>query len=97
MLGQLGRWRAADRKTGGLVIGFDRLTGARTGDTVDQALIVTGVREFTLPFARVLEAVKPERSSKAQAVRDSPWWQFFRAAVCLKSNTLRRDSSMRLR
>jgi hypothetical protein len=40
--------------------------------------------EFALPFARIHEVVKPERSSKAQAVRESPWWQFFRTRPALR-------------
>ena len=40
--------------------------------------------EFTLPFTRIHEVVRPERSAKARAVRDAPWWLFFRARPALR-------------
>jgi hypothetical protein len=40
--------------------------------------------EFALPFARILEEVKPERSSKPRAVSEAPWWLFFRARPALR-------------
>ena len=36
---------------------------------------------FALPYARVLEQVKPERSGKPKAVREAPWWQFLAIAA----------------
>lgn len=39
---------------------------------------------YNLPFARVLATVKPERASKAQAVRAAAWWQFFRPRPALR-------------
>ena len=40
--------------------------------------------EYRLPFQRIVELVKSERGSKAKAVRDAPWWQFFRARPALR-------------
>lgn len=40
---------------------------------------------FALPFSRVLERVKPERASKAKAVREAPWWLFFRSRPAMRS------------
>src|SRR5699024_4990971 len=40
--------------------------------------------EYSLPFQRIVKSVKPERASKAKAVRDAPWWQFFRARPALR-------------
>ncbi|MDR0989957.1 MAG: hypothetical protein LBL92_01105 [Propionibacteriaceae bacterium] len=34
--------------------------------------------EYTLPYQRVLEQVKPERLNKSKAVSESPWWRFLR-------------------
>jgi hypothetical protein len=42
---------------------------------------------YPMPFERLLEAVKPERASKAKAVRDAAWWQFFRPRPALRSAT----------
>ena len=41
-------------------------------------------REYHLPYERLLERVKPERDKKAQAVREAPWWLFFRARPALR-------------
>jgi len=40
--------------------------------------------KYDLPFGRIVQSVKPERNSKAKAVRDAPWWQFFRARPALR-------------
>jgi hypothetical protein len=40
--------------------------------------------EFVLPFAHLVETVKPERAAKAKAVREAPWWLFFRARPALR-------------
>ncbi|NUS43304.1 MAG: SAM-dependent DNA methyltransferase [Mycobacteriaceae bacterium] len=42
------------------------------------------VRRYELPWSRVLERVKPERKQKPKAVRDAPWWRFFRARPALR-------------
>jgi hypothetical protein len=39
---------------------------------------------FALPYARVLEQVKPERSGKPKAVREAPWWQFLRSRPAMR-------------
>ncbi|NKS42682.1 N-6 DNA methylase [Rhodococcus hoagii] len=41
-------------------------------------------REYALPFGRVLLTVKPERETKSKAVRDAPWWLFFRARPAMR-------------
>lgn len=40
--------------------------------------------EYVLPFARVAERVKCERASKSKAVRDAPWWLYFRSRPALR-------------
>jgi methylase of polypeptide subunit release factors len=39
---------------------------------------------YSLPFARVLERVKLERSRKPKAVRTAPWWLFLRARPAMR-------------
>ena len=38
----------------------------------------SAARGYPLPYNRLLERVKPERSKKAKAVREAPWWLFWR-------------------
>ncbi|MFJ6291768.1 Eco57I restriction-modification methylase domain-containing protein [Streptomyces griseoviridis] len=45
----------------------------------------SSAREYTLPFARILEEVKGERARKSKAVRDAPWWLFFRARPAMRA------------
>ena len=40
---------------------------------------------YTLPFARVLQAVKPERQKNNRAARRERWWQFAERAAGLRS------------
>ena len=40
--------------------------------------------QFQIPFARARAVVFPERALKAPAVRDAPWWQFFRTRPNLR-------------
>uniref|UniRef100_UPI0035B1C6C2 type IIL restriction-modification enzyme MmeI n=1 Tax=Micromonospora aurantiaca (nom. illeg.) TaxID=47850 RepID=UPI0035B1C6C2 len=39
---------------------------------------------YRLPYARVLEQVKPERSGKPKAVREAPWWLFLRTRPAMR-------------
>jgi type I restriction-modification system DNA methylase subunit len=41
-------------------------------------------REFHLPFDRVLQLVKRERSRKAAAVREAPWWLYWRTRPAMR-------------
>ncbi|MGQ4432184.1 Eco57I restriction-modification methylase domain-containing protein [Streptomyces sp. SAS_260] len=41
-------------------------------------------QEYELPYQRVLEQVRPERAKKSQAVRDAPWWSFWRARPAMR-------------
>ena len=41
-------------------------------------------REFQEPFDRVLQLVKLERSRKAAAVREAPWWLYWRTRPALR-------------
>lgn len=40
--------------------------------------------QYRAPFRRVMETVKPERATKSPAVRDVPWWLFFRSRPRLR-------------
>ncbi len=40
--------------------------------------------KYELPFARVLQLVRPEREAKQKAVRDAAWWLFFRSRPALR-------------
>jgi hypothetical protein len=42
-------------------------------------------REYHLPYQRLLEQVKPERAKKSKAVREAPWWLFYRARPALRN------------
>ena len=39
---------------------------------------------YATPFTRVRESVKPERASKSRAVREAPWWVFWRARPAMR-------------
>jgi hypothetical protein len=39
---------------------------------------------YSVPYARVLESVKPVRDRKPKAVRDAPWWLFLRTRPALR-------------
>ncbi|KAB1947576.1 N-6 DNA methylase [Micromonospora sp. ALFpr18c] len=39
---------------------------------------------YRLPYARLLEQVKPERSGKPKAVREAPWWLFLRTRPAMR-------------
>ena len=39
---------------------------------------------YVAPFDRVVAQVKPERASKPKAVREAPWWLFFRSRPALR-------------
>ncbi|MFF4427077.1 Eco57I restriction-modification methylase domain-containing protein [Streptomyces sp. NPDC001549] len=41
--------------------------------------------EYGLPFARLLETVKPERARKSKPVREAPWWLFWRSRPALRA------------
>jgi hypothetical protein len=41
-------------------------------------------RTYPLPYQRLLERVKPERTKKAKAVREAPWWLFWRARQAMR-------------
>jgi len=41
-------------------------------------------RKYELPYQQLLETVKPERSRKAKAVRESPWWLFLRPRPAMR-------------
>jgi hypothetical protein len=41
-------------------------------------------REYHLPYQRLLERVKPDRAKKSKAVREAPWWLFYRARPALR-------------
>lgn len=41
--------------------------------------------KYSIPFKRVTEQVRPERASKPRAVRDAPWWLFFRSRPALRT------------
>jgi hypothetical protein len=41
-------------------------------------------RKYVLPYHRLVKAVKPERAKKAKAVRDAPWWLFFRTRPSMR-------------
>ena len=41
--------------------------------------------KYTLPFARVLAEVKPERAVKEKSVRDAPWWLFLRPRPAMRA------------
>jgi hypothetical protein len=40
--------------------------------------------EYQLPYKRVAERVRPERAKKAKAVREAPWWLFFRSRPAMR-------------
>ncbi|MEU4347168.1 DNA methyltransferase [Streptomyces sp. NPDC023838] len=40
--------------------------------------------KYELPYARVLERVKPERASKGKAASLAPWWRFWRASPAMR-------------
>lgn len=40
---------------------------------------------YVMPFERVRARVKPERESASAAVREAPWWQFWRPRPALRS------------
>ncbi|MBC9714316.1 SAM-dependent DNA methyltransferase [Streptomyces sp. TRM66268-LWL] len=42
-------------------------------------------QEYVLPYAHLLERVKPERAKKAKAVREAPWWLFHRSRPALRT------------
>ncbi|NUL26974.1 Eco57I restriction-modification methylase domain-containing protein [Streptomyces lunaelactis] len=42
-------------------------------------------QEYGLPYARLLETVKPERAKKSKAVREAPWWLFWRSRKAMRS------------
>jgi hypothetical protein len=44
----------------------------------------SSAREYPLPYKRIAERVKPERAKKAKAVRDAPWWLFFRSRPAMR-------------
>ncbi|MFP8959237.1 Eco57I restriction-modification methylase domain-containing protein [Streptomyces nanhaiensis] len=41
-------------------------------------------QEYELPYQRLLETVKPERARKSKAVREAPWWRFFRTRPAMR-------------
>ncbi|MFI6352311.1 Eco57I restriction-modification methylase domain-containing protein [Streptomyces sp. NPDC050743] len=45
----------------------------------------SSAQEYALPFNRILEEVKGERARKSKAVRDAPWWLFFRARPAMRA------------
>lgn len=40
--------------------------------------------QYVLPFSHLLECAQPERTSGSQAVRDAPWWLFFRSRPAMR-------------
>ncbi|MFD3598390.1 Eco57I restriction-modification methylase domain-containing protein [Streptomyces sp. NPDC058656] len=40
---------------------------------------------YELPYLRLQETVKPERAKKSKAVREAPWWLFWRSRQALRS------------
>ncbi|MEU1530161.1 Eco57I restriction-modification methylase domain-containing protein [Streptomyces fagopyri] len=42
-------------------------------------------RGYPIPFNRILEEVRGERARKSKAVRDAPWWLFFRARPAMRA------------
>ncbi|WP_236747122.1 Eco57I restriction-modification methylase domain-containing protein [Mycobacteroides abscessus] len=44
----------------------------------------TEAATYPLPYKRLAEQVKAERSSKPKAVRDAPWWLFLRARPAMR-------------
>jgi len=85
-------WIAADQKNADVLRPFvngDDLN-SRPDASASRWVIDFNVRgeseaaQFALPFAHVEREVKPERASKSPAVRDSPWWQFFRTRPNLR-------------
>ncbi|MFJ5531005.1 Eco57I restriction-modification methylase domain-containing protein [Streptomyces sp. NPDC093261] len=45
----------------------------------------SSAQKYALPFNRILEEVKGERARKSKAVRDAPWWLFFRARPAMRA------------
>ncbi|KOX35524.1 Type II restriction enzyme, methylase subunit [Streptomyces sp. NRRL F-4707] len=41
-------------------------------------------QEYELPYAWLLETVKPERAKKAKSVREAPWWLFWRSRQAMR-------------
>jgi hypothetical protein len=39
---------------------------------------------YRLPFAQLVNLAKPERATKAKAVREAPWWLFWRARPAMR-------------
>ncbi len=48
-------------------------------------------RSYHLPYQRILELVKPERAKKSKAVREAPWWLFFRSRPALRQAIARQN------
>ncbi|MFE5158155.1 Eco57I restriction-modification methylase domain-containing protein [Streptomyces sp. NPDC056697] len=41
-------------------------------------------QEYDLPYRRVQQEVMPERAKKSKAVREAPWWLFFRSRPAMR-------------
>jgi hypothetical protein len=48
----------------------------------------SSARGYPLPYQRIVESVKPVRAKKAKAVRDAPWWLFFRSRPAMRKAIL---------
>ncbi|MFC6010889.1 Eco57I restriction-modification methylase domain-containing protein [Nocardia lasii] len=47
--------------------------------------------KYGMPYARLLNEVRPERLRKPKAVREAPWWLFFRARPAMRKAIARLD------
>jgi hypothetical protein len=48
-------------------------------------------QRYSLPYRRLVERVEPERAKKAKAVREAPWWLFFRARPAMRKAIAKLD------
>ncbi len=86
------RWIDADRRNADIL--FPYITGEDLNSQPDSAghrwiidfngLTEGEARRYPVPYARVLDAVKPVRDIKPKAVRDVPWWLFLRTRPALR-------------
>lgn len=85
-------WIEADRRNADIL--FPYVTGEDLNSQPDSAgkrwiIDFNGLSEeeskkYPMPYARVLESVKPVRDKKPKAVRDAPWWLFLRTRPALR-------------
>jgi hypothetical protein len=53
--------------------------------TIDfNKMLESEAQTYSLPYQRLMERVKPERAKKAKAVREAPWWLFWRARPVMR-------------